>query len=118
VATAGEVAIATGCNRDSLYILLQRWVRWGLVSYIPSTPYAYSIADEGLRYLGKINDWFFSGYYSRKRKRRVPGYRGKVEDLRREIAIASNAVFWWRHYPNQWYRYWGQVSSHLSFWVY
>jgi len=60
------------------------------------------IASEGERYLSKIDNWFFSGYYSRKRKRRVPGYKGKVEDLKREIAIASKAIWWWRHYDNQW----------------
>ncbi len=101
-ATARQISIATEGNPDSLYVLLQRWTKWGLVECIPAMPYMYWIASEGRRYLGKIDGWFFSGYYSRKRKRRVPGYRGKVEDLRREIAIASNAVFWWRHYDNHW----------------
>ena len=96
-AYAREIAIATGGNADSLYVLLQRWCRWGLVSYIPSLPYCYMIADEGLRYLSKIDKWFFSGYYSKKRKKRVPGYRGKVGVLKLEIAVASKAVFWWRY---------------------
>ncbi len=96
-AYARQIAIATGGNADSLYVLLQRWRRWGLVDCIPSTPYAYMIADEGLRYLSKIDKWFFSGYYSKKRKRRVPGYRGKVEALKREILEASRAIFWWRY---------------------
>ena len=97
VATARQIAIATGGNADSLYVLLQRWNRWGLVDCIPSTPYAYMITEEGLRYLLKIDNWFFSGYYSKKRKRRVQGYRGKVEALKLEIAIASRAAFWWRY---------------------
>ena len=103
-ATAREIAIATGGNPDSLYVLLQRWRMWGLVNCIPATPYVYMIADEGLRYLSKIDNWFFSGYYSKKRKKRIRGYRGKVEDLKREIAIASRALFWWRYYPNHWDR--------------
>jgi hypothetical protein len=103
-ATAREIAIATGGNADSLYVLLQRWHQWGLIRCIPSLPYTYMIADEGQRYLSKIDDWFFSGYYSRKRKRRVRGYRGKMEDLKKEIAIASKAIFWWRHYDSRWDR--------------
>ena len=96
-ATAREIAIATGGNADSLYVLLQRWYQWGLIRCIPSLPYTYMIAEEGRRYLSKIDNWFFSGYYSRKRKRRVPGYRGKVEALKGEIALASRAIFWWRY---------------------
>lgn len=101
-ATAREIAVATGGNPDSLYVLLQRWAKWGLVNWLDTTPYSYMIAPEGLRYLSKVPNWFFSGYYSRKRKKRVPGYRGKVEDLKREIAIASKALWWWRNYDNQW----------------
>lgn len=96
-AYARQIAIATGGNTDSLYVLLQRWRCWGLVDCIPSAPYAYMIADEGLRYLSKIDKWFFSGYYSKKRKRRVSGYRGKVEALKQEIVEASRAIFWWRY---------------------
>ncbi|MFC1913964.1 hypothetical protein ACFLXF_01675 [Chloroflexota bacterium] len=70
----------------------------------PFPRYNYELADEGYRYLQNIDNWFFSGYYSKKCKKRVPGYRGKVEDLRREIAIASKAVFWWRYYGNSWGR--------------
>lgn len=103
-ATAREIAIAIGGKPDSLYVLLQRWRAWGLVECIPSIPYVYWIADEGRRYLSKVPNWFFSGYYSRKRKKRVPGYRGKVEDLMREIAIASQAVFWWRYTGSRWDR--------------
>jgi len=101
-ATAREIARAIGGNPDSLYVMLQRWRVWGLVEYIPATPYVYWIAPEGLRYLSKVPDWFFSGYYSRKRKRRVRGYRGKVEDLKREIAIASKTIWWWRYSGSQW----------------
>ena len=103
-ATSREIAIATGGKADSLYVLLQRWYQWGLVRCIPSLPYTYMIADEGRRYLSKIGSWFFCGYYSKKRKRRVPGYRGKVEDLKREILIASRAIFLWRHYDSHWDR--------------
>ncbi len=94
---ARAIITAIGGNADSLYVLLDRWCRWGLVTRIETTPYVYMIGEEGLRYLSKIDNWFFSGYYSRKRKKRVPGYRGKVEDLKREIAVASRAVFWWRY---------------------
>lgn len=100
-ATAREIAIATGGNADSLYVLLQRWSRWGLVNCMPGRLYAYSIADEGERYLGKIDNWFFKGYYSKKHKKRIPGYRGKIEDLKREIAIASKAIVWWRFTPDR-----------------
>ena len=96
MATARQIAIATGGNADSLYVLLQRWWRWELVRCLDTTPYSYMIADEGLRYLSKIDNWFFSGYYSKKRKKRVPGYRGKVGALKQEIAVASKAVLWWR----------------------
>jgi hypothetical protein len=103
-ATAREIAVATGGNPDSLYVLLQRWAKWGLVNCLDTTPYSYMIAPEGLRYLSKVPNWFFSGYYSRKRKRRVRGYRGKMEDLKREIAIASKAIFWWRYTSSHWPR--------------
>jgi len=103
-ATAREIAIATGGSADSLYVLLGRWTAWGLVHWRGTEPFSYMIAPEGQRYLSKISNWFFSGYYSKKRKKRMPGYRGKVEDLKREIAIASRALFWWRYYPNHWDR--------------
>ncbi len=105
-ATAREIAIATGGNPDSLYVLLQRWAKWELVGFGVGENglYKYRLAPEGERYLSKIPNWFFSGYYSKKRKKRVPGYKGKVEDLKREIAIASNAIFWFRVYSSQWER--------------
>ena len=96
-ATARQIAIATGGNPDSLYVLLGRWTAWELVHWRGTEPYTYMIAPEGERYLSKIDNWFFKGYYSKKRKKRVPGYRGKVEALRLEILIASKAVFWWRY---------------------
>lgn len=96
-ATASEIARATNCNVNSLYVLLNRWWRWGLVRCLDTKPYSYILANEGRRYLGKLDDWFFSGYYSKKLKRRVPGYRGKMGDLRREILTASKAVIWWRY---------------------
>jgi len=104
-ATAREITIATEGNADSLYVLLGRWATWGLVHWRGTEPYSYMIAPEGERYLSKIDNWFFKGYYSRKHKRRVPGYKGKVEDLKREIAIASKAVFWFRFMVgNHWAR--------------
>ena len=93
-ATAREIAQAINGKARSLYVLLERWEVWEMVRRdYESTPYRYSIAGEGIRYLSKIDNWFFSGYYSQKRKRRVPGYRGKAEALKLEIAIASKAVF-------------------------
>ena len=52
-ATAREIAVATGGNPDSLYVLLQRWTKWGLVHWLGTTPYSYMIAPEGQRYLSK-----------------------------------------------------------------
>ena len=96
-ATARQIANATGCNPDSLYVLLQRWYQWGLVNCaFESRPYVYSTAKEGERYLSKLDQWFFPGYYSRKRKERVHGYRGRVQDLQLEIAINCCMVYWWR----------------------
>lgn len=94
MATTREIATAIKGSTRSLYVLLERWTIWGLVIRWDMSPYSYSIGDEGLRYLGKIDDWFFSGYYSKKRKRRVLGYRGKAADLRTEIAVAARAVFY------------------------
>lgn len=105
MATAREITIATGAKADSLYVLLRRWYYWDLVDCNHEvTPFTYAITKEGLRYLSKIDNWFFSGYYSKKRKKRVPGYRGKVEALKKEIAIASKAIFWWRYPVSQWQR--------------
>lgn len=95
LATARQIAQAINGKPRSLYVLLERWETWQLVVRdYESTPYRYEIADEGLRYLSKIEDWFFPGYYSRKRKRRVPGYRGKAADMKQEIAIAAKAAFY------------------------
>ena len=92
---ARDIATATGGSVRSLYVLLERWSRWDLViRYDDTRPYSYCIDTEGERYLSNIGNWFFSGYYSRKRKRRVLGYRGKVEDLRREILAAANGAFY------------------------
>ncbi len=94
LATAREIALAINGSPRSLYVLLERWTTWQLVDrYYESSPYHYSIVDEGIRYLSKIDNWFFSGYYSRKRKRRVLGYRGKAAALKLEIAVAAEAVF-------------------------
>ncbi|MFC2033712.1 hypothetical protein ACFLUB_04280 [Chloroflexota bacterium] len=95
-ALARTIAIATGGNINSLYVLLGRWTAWGLVRRLDSTPIGYAIAPEGERYLSKAPDWFFSGYYCKRRKKRMPGYRGDMDDLRLEIMIASKAVFYWR----------------------
>ena len=95
LATAREIAQAINGSPRSLYVLLERWTTWQLVDRnYESSPYRYSIADEGIRYLSKIDNWFFSGYYSRKRKRRVLGYRGKTAALKLEIAVAAKAVFY------------------------
>ena len=96
--TAREIAIAINGNARSLYVLLGRWLGWSLVLRYEGLPfYTYCIDSEGERYLSKIDNWFFSGYYSKKRKKRVPGYRGKVETLKGEIALASRTIFWWRY---------------------
>ena len=91
--TARQIAIAINGSARSLYVLLERWFRWDLVIRYATSPFSYCIDAEGERYLSKIDNWFFSGYYSRKRKQRVLGYRGTVEALKLEIAIAAKAVF-------------------------
>ena len=90
--TAREIAIAINGNARSLYVLLERWLRWDLVIRFEGPPFTYCIDTEGERFLSKIGNWFFSGYYSKKRKRRVLGYRGNEAKLQLEIAVAANAV--------------------------
>lgn len=79
-ARARYIADAIEGNADSLYVLLQRWWRWGLVKCTKAKPYGYAIDKEGRRYLGNLSKW----------------YPGDVGALCLEIAVASNAVFWWR----------------------
>ena len=78
-ALARTIAIATEGNINSLYVLLGRWTAWGLVRCMDSIPFGYAIAPEGERYLSKAPDWFFSGYYCKKRKKRMPGAYGRFK---------------------------------------
>lgn len=102
MATAREIAQAITVDDNgaipkkakSLYVLLERWARWGYVARVEVSPFAYMIQPEGERYLSKIGAWFFGGYHSRKRGRRVLGYRGTAEDLNHQIAAAAKAVVW------------------------
>lgn len=44
---------------DSLYILLGRWTRWGLVKRNKHiSPYTYALASQGRHYLASLNKWY------------------------------------------------------------
>lgn len=96
---AWQIARAINGNCKSLYILLERWTRWELVTRFDGSPYSYAIADEGERYLSKINAWFFSGYYSKKRKHHMRGYRGTEVALMLEILVAAQAIYYVQYEP-------------------
>jgi len=78
-AGAGDIARAAEGSPDSLYVLLGRWVGWGLVKRLPAIPYLYCIARVGMRYLEQLDQW----------------YIGDIQAIIAEVGIASRAVFWW-----------------------
>jgi hypothetical protein len=79
-ATAGMIATATESSPDSLYVLLGRWNRWGLVSRISEVqPFGYYITPIGHRYLKTLGKW----------------YPGNVPEITLTVAVAANMVIWW-----------------------
>ena len=56
---AGELAMLANVGRDSLYVLLTRWRKWGLVRRDSfATPYRYAIASQGQHYLNNLDKWY------------------------------------------------------------
>lgn len=79
--TAGMIAQGIGGTRDSLYILLSRWVRWRMVRKIDAkSPYRYKLAPGGRAYLNRLDNWFSTA--------------DKLELYYRVLSIMKPLLYW------------------------
>lgn len=58
--TAGQLVDALDHNRDSMYVLLARWVKWKLIDRNMEVlnPHSYALGKQGSRYLINLRRWY------------------------------------------------------------